>query len=255
VLLATTSGRNGTSGSRERGQDADLARQPERGRPRPCELHDEPVAEGLAAGMKQRVLFAGWAGHRDRVSAQLRGHSPQRLAQRRGRALGQPFHLWSPATSAQYGTCRRPPTAFADSRMERPVDGDTTVLAGYGQHGRIHGDDPEQMIDAAAAAYIALTADLADADHLALLHAAWTAESTPARHQRYHDLLISAVPPGYRRQPGHQARWLFRTLRAAGGADRVIRGRAPREALPAYGPGHALVDQRPVRRREDPHRP
>ena len=56
---------------------------------------------------------------------------------------------------------------------------------------------------------------LADADHLALLHAIWTAETTPARDQHYRDLLMGALPPGYRREPGHQARWLWRTLRAA----------------------------------------
>jgi hypothetical protein len=31
------------------------------------------------------------------------------------------------------------------------------VLAGYDQHARIHGGDPGQMMDAAAAAYVALT--------------------------------------------------------------------------------------------------
>ena len=56
---------------------------------------------------------------------------------------------------------------------------------------------------------------LADADHLALLHAIWAAETTPARDQRYRDLLLGVLPPGYRREPGHQARWLWRTLRAA----------------------------------------
>jgi conjugative relaxase-like TrwC/TraI family protein len=56
---------------------------------------------------------------------------------------------------------------------------------------------------------------LADADHLALLHAIWITETTPARQQRYRDLLMSAVPPSHRSQPSHQARWLFRTLRAA----------------------------------------
>jgi hypothetical protein len=56
---------------------------------------------------------------------------------------------------------------------------------------------------------------LSDADHLALLHAIWTAETTPARDQRYRDLLMNALPSGYRREPGHQARWLWRTLRAA----------------------------------------
>ena len=56
---------------------------------------------------------------------------------------------------------------------------------------------------------------LADADHLAILHAIWAAETTPAREQAYRALLMSALPPGYRREPGHQAKWLWRTLRAA----------------------------------------
>ena len=56
---------------------------------------------------------------------------------------------------------------------------------------------------------------LADADHLALLHAIWTAETVPARQQRYRDLLAAALPPGHRAEPGYQARWLWRTLRAA----------------------------------------
>jgi hypothetical protein len=56
---------------------------------------------------------------------------------------------------------------------------------------------------------------LADADHLAILHAIWTAETTPAREQRYQDLLLEHLPPGYRQEPGHQAKWLWRTLRAA----------------------------------------
>jgi len=55
---------------------------------------------------------------------------------------------------------------------------------------------------------------LPDADHLAILHAIWTAETTPARHQQYKDLLMNALPPGHRAEPGHQARWLWRTLRA-----------------------------------------
>jgi hypothetical protein len=36
-----------------------------------------------------------------------------------------------------------------------------------------------------------------DADHLAVLHAVWTAETTPARDQHYRDLLAAALPPGY----------------------------------------------------------
>jgi hypothetical protein len=56
---------------------------------------------------------------------------------------------------------------------------------------------------------------LADADHLAVLHAIWTAETTPARQQRYRDLLAAALPREHHRGTSHQARWLFRTLRAA----------------------------------------
>jgi conjugative relaxase-like TrwC/TraI family protein len=56
---------------------------------------------------------------------------------------------------------------------------------------------------------------LANADHLAILHAIWTDQITPARERRYRDLLAAHLPPEYRREPGHQARWLWRTLRAA----------------------------------------
>ncbi len=50
-------------------------------------------------------------------------------------------------------------------------DGDTTVLADYDQHGRILGGDPEQMMDAAAAAYVALTTDGTDTLLMAAEHA------------------------------------------------------------------------------------
>ena len=56
---------------------------------------------------------------------------------------------------------------------------------------------------------------LTDADHLASLHAIWTAETAPAREQRYRDLLLNSLPPGHRSEPGHQVKWLWRTLRAA----------------------------------------
>jgi hypothetical protein len=56
---------------------------------------------------------------------------------------------------------------------------------------------------------------LADADHLAILDAIWTAETTPARDQRYRDLLMSILPSADRREPGQQVRWLWRTMRAA----------------------------------------
>ena len=45
------------------------------------------------------------------------------------------------------------------------------MLAEYDQHGRIIGGDPEQMMDAAAAAYVALTANGTDALLIAADHA------------------------------------------------------------------------------------
>ena len=56
---------------------------------------------------------------------------------------------------------------------------------------------------------------LADADHLAILHAIWAAETTASREQYYRALLTNALPPGHRTQPSPQARWLWRTLRGA----------------------------------------
>jgi hypothetical protein len=57
--------------------------------------------------------------------------------------------------------------------------------------------------------------DLANADHLGILHAIWTAETRTARHDRYSDLVLADLPPGHRQPLSHQARWLFRTLHAA----------------------------------------
>jgi conjugative relaxase-like TrwC/TraI family protein len=57
--------------------------------------------------------------------------------------------------------------------------------------------------------------NLANADHLGILHAIWTAETTAARHDRYRELVIAALPPDHRQPLSHQARWLFRTLHAA----------------------------------------
>ena len=49
--------------------------------------------------------------------------------------------------------------------------GDTSVLAEYDQHARIRGGDPEQMMDAAAADYLALTLDGTDVLLMAADHA------------------------------------------------------------------------------------
>ena len=43
---------------------------------------------------------------------------------------------------------------------------------------------------------------LTGADHLAILNAIWTAETAPARQQRYQDLLMASLPPGHRGEPG-----------------------------------------------------
>jgi len=57
--------------------------------------------------------------------------------------------------------------------------------------------------------------NLADADHLVVLHAIWSAETTGGRHDRYRELVMAALPPGYRQDLSPQARWLFRALYAA----------------------------------------
>jgi hypothetical protein len=57
---------------------------------------------------------------------------------------------------------------------------------------------------------------LADADHLAVLHAMWTAETAPARERRYRALLQSALPAGTGPlPPSDKEQWLHRTLRTA----------------------------------------
>jgi len=57
--------------------------------------------------------------------------------------------------------------------------------------------------------------NLSNADHLAILNAIWTGETTPAREERYRETLARALPPEYRAAPSDQAKWLWRTLRAA----------------------------------------
>ena len=89
---------------------------------------------------------------------------------------------------------------------------------------------------------------LADADHLAILHAIWAAETTPARDQAYRARLMNTLPPGYRRQPGHQAKWLWRTLRGAelAGLDPgCCPGRGDRGTGPGRIPRHRRRPGRP----------
>jgi hypothetical protein len=56
---------------------------------------------------------------------------------------------------------------------------------------------------------------LANADHLAVLHAMWTEQTTPAHQRRYRTLLQSALPAATGQQPSDKEQWLHRTLRAA----------------------------------------
>ena len=103
-------------------------------------------------------------------------------------------------------------------------------LARYDRRAAASGDQPTAGSTGEAVAVLAGVLDrdgqqrsaiqirnqvLADADHLAILHAIWAAETNPARQQHYQDVLINALPPADCREPGHQARWLWRTLRAA----------------------------------------
>ena len=58
--------------------------------------------------------------------------------------------------------------------------------------------------------------NLADADHLGIWNAVWATLTQEAHDDRYRDLVTRHLPPGYREQEmSHQAKWLYRTLRAA----------------------------------------
>jgi hypothetical protein len=97
--------------------------------------------------------------------------------------------------------------------------------------------------------------NLANADHLAVLHSIWTAETRDARHDRYHELVAAALPPGHRGVLSHRARWLYRTLHAAelAGLDpgEVIRTAIAARDLAGSRDIAAVLDAR-IRHRIDP---
>ena len=97
--------------------------------------------------------------------------------------------------------------------------------------------------------------NLANADHLAVLHAIWTAETRAARHDRYRQLVAAALPPGHRGELSHRARWLYRTLHAAelAGLDpaEVIRTAIASRDLAGSRDIAAVLDAR-IRPRIDP---
>jgi hypothetical protein len=57
--------------------------------------------------------------------------------------------------------------------------------------------------------------NLANGDHLGILQTIWSAETAGTRNDRYRELVLAALPPGYRQDLSPEARWLFRTMRAA----------------------------------------
>jgi hypothetical protein len=57
--------------------------------------------------------------------------------------------------------------------------------------------------------------NLANADHLGILNAIWTAETRGTRDERYRELVMAALPDDYRQDLSARARWLFRTMRSA----------------------------------------
>jgi hypothetical protein len=61
--------------------------------------------------------------------------------------------------------------AWEQQASLRLRDGDTAVLAEYDRHGRVIGGEPERVMDAAAAAYVALSADGTDVLLMAADHA------------------------------------------------------------------------------------
>jgi AAA domain len=107
----------------------------------------------LAGSAGGKVIAAGDTGQ---LQAVQNGGGMSLLADRLGYArLAEPVRFHAPWEQA------------ASLRLR---DGDSTVLAEYDQHARIKGGDPEQMLDAAAAAYVAFTASgtgtlLMAADH------------------------------------------------------------------------------------------
>jgi hypothetical protein len=83
--------------------------------------------------------------------------------------------------------------------------------------------------------------NLANADHLGILHAIWTAETSGARNDRYRDLVLAALPPGRRHDLSGQARWLFRTLRGT-----ELAGLDPAEVLRAAVASRDLAGARDI---------
>jgi hypothetical protein len=94
--------------------------------------------------------------------------------------------------------------------------------------------------------------NLANADHLAVLHSIWTAET---RDARYDELVAAVLPPGHCGELSHRARWLYRTLHAAELAGlepaEVVRSAIAARDLAGSRDIAAVLDAR-IRHRIDP---
>ncbi|MGN6175971.1 MAG: AAA family ATPase, partial [Streptosporangiaceae bacterium] len=83
--------------------------------------------------------------------------------------------------------------------------------------------------------------NLSNADHLAILNAMWAGETRAAREQRYQNMFTRALPPAYQGEPTHQAKWLWRTLRAV-----ELAGLDPQQVLTAAVGERDLAGSRDV---------
>ena len=89
---------------------------------------------------------------------------------------------------------------------------------------------------------------LADADHLAILHAIWTDQTTPAREQHYRDLLAAHLPPEHRRRarpPGPMAVADPARRRTGRPGPQRGPGRCDRRTGPGRGPRPGRCHRRP----------
>src|ERR1035437_8516725 len=116
-----------------------------------------PDLADLIAYAQARGAKVILAGDINQLQAVENGGGMSLLASQLGYArLAEPVRFWNRWERA------------ASLRLR---DGDTSVLADYDQHGRITGGDPEQVMDAAAAAYVALSAGGTDTLLMAAAHA------------------------------------------------------------------------------------
>jgi hypothetical protein len=184
-------------------------------------------------------------------------------AMTRGTDMNAAFVFTTPARPADPRPSTRPaPELGRYDRIRREHAGYPPGLPGAAVPGNLGLREPVAVLadvlgrdGAELSATQVMRRNLVNADHLGVLHAIWTAETTAARHDRYRDLVLAALPPGHRQDLSGQARWLFRTLRAAelAGLDpaEVIRTAIDSRDLAGARDIAAILDAR-IRPRIDP---